>query len=544
MKSPAAPGRLVRTLSWLAAAALLLAGCATNGAPTPALTPTASPTPGATVSPSPTSAAASLTAAVTPSAAAAAATAPAGATAGGLALAPCQLASPGLPGRIAAQCGRLLVYEDPAAGAGRQIALRVAVLRAGSRDPAPDPLFFLAGGPGQAATEAYVPLDSAFAQINADHDIVLVDQRGTGGSNALRCPASGDTLEVDTLPEVTAASAACLPTLAGDPRFYTTSLAMDDLDQVRAALGYDQIDLYGVSYGTRAALTYLRQYPARVRAVILDGVVPQDEPLGLHAARDAQHALDLIFDRCADAPACAAAFPELPGDFARLSAALKQGPVAVRLNHPRTGAFMDLNFSYDLFANTVRFLSYSAETAALLPLLIHSAADSGDYRLLAADAIVFGDQLSESISLGMNAAVVCSEDAPFISAEQAAAANAGAYLGSSVSDQELALCAPWPAGVVPPGFKDPVSADTPVLLLSGGADPVTPPENAARAASTLPNSLSLIAPGQGHNVMARGCLPALAAQFIDAGSLVGLDTACVDQIAATPFFLSFTGMGP
>src|SRR5205085_9479322 len=156
----------------------------------------------------------------------------------------------------------------------------------------PDPLFFLAGGPGQAATEAFVPLQNAFDKINRIHDIVLVDQRGTGGSNALRCPAATNELEIDTLPEVTAAAAACLPQLTGDPRFYTTSLAMDDLDQVRAALGYDRVDLYGVSYGTRAALTYLRQYPARVRAVILDGVVPQDEPLGLHVARDAHNALD------------------------------------------------------------------------------------------------------------------------------------------------------------------------------------------------------------------------------------------------------------
>src|SRR5258706_195691 len=140
--------------------------------------------------------------------------------------------------------GGRLGHEDRASNSGRQISLRVAVLRAGSRDPAPDPLFFLAGGPGQAATEAFVPLESAFAKINRTHDIVLVDQRGTGGSNALRCPAPGNPLELDTLPEIAAAAAACLPQLTGDPRFYTTSLAMDDLDQVRAALGYDQIDLY------------------------------------------------------------------------------------------------------------------------------------------------------------------------------------------------------------------------------------------------------------------------------------------------------------
>jgi pimeloyl-ACP methyl ester carboxylesterase len=273
-------------------------------------------------------------------------------------------------------------------------------------------------------------------------------------------------------------------------------------------------------------------------------VVPQDEPLGLNVARDAQHALDLIFDRCAAEPACAAAFPDLRGDFARVAGKLKQAPVAVSLNHPRTGELMQFTFTYDHFANTVRFLSYAAETAALLPLLIHSASANGDYHLLAADAILLSDQLSESISLGMNAAVLCSEDAPFVSTEQAAVANEGTYLGSSQTDQEQALCAAWPAGVVAPGFKEPVSADTPVLLLSGEADPVTPPENAARVARTLPNSLSLIAPGQGHNVIQRGCLPDLAAQFIDSGSVANLSTACVDQIEPWPFFINFAGMGP
>jgi pimeloyl-ACP methyl ester carboxylesterase len=461
-----------------------------------------------------------------------------------LGLAPCQLAAPGSAEHIAARCAILTVFEDRAAQSGRTIDLHIAVVPALSRSPAPDPLFLLAGGPGQAASETYPLLAGAFAPLNQKRDIVLVDQRGTGLSRALRCPPAKSTLEIPSAAQLAASLSSCLASLDADPKLYTTAIAMDDLDQVRAALGYERINLYGVSYGTRAALTYMRQHPDRVRSAILDGVVPQDQALGLNVARDAQRALNLIFDRCAGDYVCKCAFPDARGEFAALLERLARQPARVSLPHPTSGAATELIFDRDELAASVRLLSYAPETAALLPLLIHTVHDSGDYRLLAAQALMAGDQLNGSISSGMNFSVLCAEDLPFLDQARAAQANAGAYLGDTEIDKLRAICGLWPRGAVPADFKQPVASSAPALLLSGEDDPVTPPDNADQAAKTLPNSLRLVAPGQGHIVIMRGCIPRIAADFVERGTVAGLSTDCVGDIRPAPFFTSFTGPQP
>jgi pimeloyl-ACP methyl ester carboxylesterase len=458
-----------------------------------------------------------------------------------IALEPCQLAAPGTTGSVEARCGTLTVFEDRAARVGRTLDLKIAVIPATSRSPAPDPLFFLAGGPGQAATESYPLLASALERINQTRDIVLVDQRGTGGSHPLRCPAS-EGVETTSAQQLADWIEQCLAQLDADPRLYTTAIAMDDLDDARAALGYATINLYGVSYGTRAALTYMRQHPDRVRSAILDGVVPLDEALGADVARDAQRALDLILARCDGAASCQRAFPNAGADFAALLERVEREPARLTLAHPITGAPAELTFDRDLLATGVRLLSYAPETAALLPLLFHSARTSGDLRLLAAQTLMVGDQLAQSISAGLNLSVLCAEDEAFFAEEQQAAG--ATYLGTSETDHIRAACSLWPHADVPAEFKQPVESSAPTLLLSGEADPVTPPENAERAAETLPNSLQLVAPGQGHNVLPRGCLPRIAADFVERAAIEGLDTACVADIQPMPFFASFTGPLP
>jgi pimeloyl-ACP methyl ester carboxylesterase len=460
------------------------------------------------------------------------------------ALAPCQLGAPGLAEYLPAQCTTLTVFEDHAAQSGRTIGLRIAVVPAVNRSPAPDPLFFLAGGPGQAASESYPLLAPALAEINQQRDIVLVDQRGTGGSHPLRCQQNTDWAQTPSDEEASAFLRDCLAGLDADPTLYTTSQAIDDLDQARAALGYEQINLLGVSYGTRAALTYMRRYPERVRTAILDGVVPQDEALGSDVARDAQRAIDLIFERCAAEAACAKAFPSLRAEFAALLEQVERQPSKLSLAHPITGQPTELTFDRSMLNIGVRLFSYAPETAALLPLLIHNAATTGDRKLLAAQALLLSDQLGESISSGVNLSVLCAEDVPFFDAEQLRAANAGAYLGDSELENLARACATWPRGQIPADFKQPVASSAPVLLLSGEADPVTPPENAEQAARTLPNSLQLLAPGQGHNVIMRGCLPHVAAIFVTGGTTAGLDTACVADIRPMPFFIDFSGPMP
>ena len=454
----------------------------------------------------------------------------------------CQLSSPGVPSVVKAECGWLQAYENRTAASGRTIDLHVAVVKATSRNPEPDPLFFLAGGPGQAATESYVQLAGAFNRINQKHDIVLVDQRGTGKSNPLDCPQLEDESgsEEDLAPYLRQ----CLDQLDADPVFYTTPMAMDDLEQVRSALGYEQINLYGVSYGTRAALTYLKYYPQNVRSVILDGVVPQDEVLGLSAAQDAQRTLDMIFDRCEADQVCSVTFPGVRDSFNDLMATLEQQPAEVSLIHPITGQPETLTLTTEMLGTGVRLLTYSQETIALLPLLIHTSQTRNDLSLLAAQYLLVSEELTESISEGMGYSVHCAEDIPFLDREQAEQVDQDAYLGDLYTRQLSQVCDVWPNGEVPAGYKDPVQSDVPVLLLSGEFDPVTPPENAEKTAQTLPNSLHLVVKGQGHNMIYRGCLPRVAASFIQSGSVQGLDTSCLTAIQPMPFFINFSGPNP
>jgi len=328
-------------------------------------------------------------------------------------LSDCQIGAEGVSLRLSARCGTLTVPENPDDPAGRQIDLRLAVIPAVSRSPEPDPLFILAGGPGQAATETYVQISGAFQRIHQNRDIVLVDQRGTGGSNPLTCPASETGVDYSADSEDTQRYLQeCLQSLDADPAFYTTPLFAADLERVRQALGYGKINLYGVSYGTRSALTYLKMFPDSVRAVILDGVVPMQEPLGIDVARDAQNAIDLILERCSTDAACSQAFPDIQQEFDELVAALREQPVEVSIVHPRSGEPVELSFSIEQLAVAVRLASYAPETAALLPLLIHKAGAEGDYGLLAALYLIVTEQLSDTIALGLNNTVLCSEDMP------------------------------------------------------------------------------------------------------------------------------------
>jgi pimeloyl-ACP methyl ester carboxylesterase len=449
-----------------------------------------------------------------------------------LALEDCSLA-----GNLKAQCGTLAVPEDYAQPQGRTLSLNIAVIPAVSRSPQPDPLFLVAGGPGQAAIEAYPQVFFAFEAINQDRDIVLVDQRGTGESNPLRCFQPDDERVLDEA-AVIAELKQCPARLEGDLRRYTTEIAMQDLDAVRAALGYERINIYGASYGTRAALTYLRLYPERVRSLVLDSVVSADFTIYLSASQDGQRALDLLFARCEAEADCAAAFPDLRAEFAQVLQRLEAESPAITLPNPVTGKPLSLTLTRRVFVSTIFNSLYSPEFVSILPLGIHTAFEKND----------FGPLLTQAASLeaglydGMFYSVVCAEDAPFITQ-----ANAEAMASETFGDQTLALrevCAAWPQGAISAAMRQPVTSDVSVLLLSGQADPITPPQYADEVAKTLPNSLHLIAPGMGHGILIRGCVDRIATDFIASGSVAGLNSECVQTIEPPPFFVSYTGPRP
>ncbi|MDG1483960.1 MAG: alpha/beta hydrolase [Myxococcota bacterium] len=434
-------------------------------------------------------------------------------------------------------CGTLSVAEDPSAPDGEAIDLHVLVIPAVSPNPEPDPLFFLAGGPGQAASDVAATMMPALARIQKRRNLVFVDQRGTGQSARLRCPEPGAlTLAEELALDVSEASADCLASLDTDPGLYTTPIAMDDLDAVRAALGYDTINLYGVSYGTRAGLVYMRRHPERVRAAILDGVAPMEMVLGLEFARDGEAALTAVFDDCAADPACAEAFPTLAADFQGLLDSL---PRPITFTQGRTGEPEEIVLTRELFVGGVRSQLYSTPFASLLPLAITDAV-AGDFSPIMAQTVGFSEGVVDSISDGMQLAVLCAEDAHRLPADPGPFVD-GTFLGDTVVADFAAMCAGWPRPALPDGYYAPVHSDAPILLLSGGLDPVTPPRWADLAAETLPSSRHLIAPGAGHNVAPLGCVPRLMAEFIDAGSATDLEVDCMDAITRPPFFIDFAG---
>lgn len=455
----------------------------------------------------------------------------------------CRLEHPAGLASLPARCGALEVAEDPAHPEGRRITLRIALLEALDRSRAKEPLFIVAGGPGQAATDFYAVASGAFGPTRRLHDLVLVDQRGTGGSNRLRCDFPPDfDIDTPTPAQIRELSAECRTHLPGRPEFYTTSVAVRDLDAVRAALGYRSISLYGISYGTRVVQHYVRRYPDRARAVVLDGILPPDRSPVPETPFAAERALDLMFARCQADAACERAFPALAERFAALRTQLATHPVRLKLADPATGAPRDFDFDATALAGTVRLLNYYAATTALLPFLLDRAA-KGDLAALGAQLLLFTQNLDEQLAYGMNVAVSCTEDAPLLSAGERAAA-AKTYLGTLQVDGLVTLCEGWPRGLMDTDLRAPLDSRVPALLLSGEADPVTPPAFGERAAAGFRDHVHVVVPGQGHGQLGTGCAPELIANFLAAGTARGLDVRCLKGEAAPPFILNYAGPAP
>lgn len=456
----------------------------------------------------------------------------------------CRLAIGALPA-VFAQCADLEVpldSEDPSAGT---LTLAVARIPARTATPAPDPLVLVNGGPGGSGIDLYLQARAAFEALRSDRDIILLDQRGTGRSTgALTCTTPEDlALETATPEALAAAVGACLGQIETDPRLFTTSAAVADLERLREALGVDEWNLYGISYGTRVAQHYLRRYSARVRSIVLDGVVPATLALGPDVAPNAQRALEAIFARCAARPACSSRFRSLPSKFAELERRFAAEPAVLPAADPRTGEMREIAVGHAHFQAVVRLMSYSAPTIALLPLVVDEA-HAGNLVPLAAHADILVESLDASLSFPMHNAVVCTEDVPsFTSADLRAGTDA--YLGNAIVEGLVAVCDAWPRGLRDDDLFAPLRSDRPALLLSGELDPVTPPAYAERAiAEGLANARHLVVPGHGHGVATVGCVPRVMREFLLSPDVAALETDCIDAEVPTPFFVGLAGPAP
>lgn len=443
-------------------------------------------------------------------------------------------------GPTEAFCGQYSVFEDRSAKAGRQVALKIVIGPALKRDPKPDPLFIFEGGPGGgAATLAQYRLPM-FHRFQLDRDIVLIDQRGTGGSNPLDCEPEDrdedDFSHIDDYPVERFRT--CLAKLKADARFYTTAIAMDDIDDLRRYLGYGEINLWGGSYGTRAALVYLKRHEDSVRSVVLDGVAPPDMRLPLFMPRDGQRALDLMIEDCAKDAACRKQFPHLRESVATVFARAAAKP-HITLTHPRTGKSVPIIVSQRLVASIIFSALYDPTITSLLPQLITDAA-GGNYQGLL--ALGFSRDLPKgAMSEGMFLSVVCAEDMPRIQPDEIAREAKGGFLGTAFFDTRMKPCEFWPKGAVSDDFYQPVVSGKPVLILSGADDPITPPTWGDHVAQSLTNSKHFVVPGSGHITTPRGCVPEIIGKFLDQASVKDLDPTCLQSQHRPPFFVNYTG---
>ena len=464
---------------------------------------------------------------------------------GNLGFEPCTLAPAGQSFTVAARCTTLRVPEDRAHPAGRQIDLAIAWVPSKSKQPLADPVLMLAGGPGQSALEAFPMVAGTFGDVLRRRHVILVDQRGTGGSNALECPeAFGD--ETTSAMDFDAAAAkalaqSCLEELAdADPRFYTTSDYIADLEAVREALQVAQLNLVGVSYGTRVALEYLRRHPGHVRTVMLDSVVPPSLILGSEHARNLEDAIDAQFARCDADATCRARFGSPRAKLDALLARLRQKPEQVAYHDPVTNDMREGQLTAEAVAGVVRLHAYAPQMFAMLPMLL-AAAEEGRYETLMAQARMVEQLVGEQISIPLQLSVSCAEDEPWL---QARPADRDTLIGTAFVDMTHAQCSVWPRGSAPADFHAPVKAAQPVLMLSGELDPVTPPRYGAEVGKTLPQSRHLVLRGQGHSVMGIGCTPKLIGQFIERADAKQLDASCLDQLMYVPPFAGSYGWDP
>lgn len=465
---------------------------------------------------------------------------------GGIAFEPCSLNGDGNQS-VEAQCATVAVPENYSAPGGRKIDLALALVPAEGM-ATDDPIFLLAGGPGQAAREIYPAMEAAFNDVHRNRHVLLLDARGTGGSNLLQCPTDADGDGMDDLalssPETMRAYAErCRDALSkkADLRFYTTGEIIRDLDFVRDRLGVERVNLVGGSYGTRVAQQYAATYPQHTRAVVLDSVAPNTLVLGQDHARNLEDALNVQFERCRKDKGCNANLGDPREQLTRVRERLQAGGIApVRYRDPTSGEWRQEVPTYGHLASLLRMYAYQPAMAATLPLVLHEAAQ-GRYESLLAQARMLTRSLGDALAMGMSLSVSCSEDAGEFTMDDR---DTGTVLGQEFVAAFKAACDIWPKGERSPDFRKPLSGDVPVLAISGEFDPVTPPRYGDEVIEHLPNGRHLVLPGQGHTPIGVGCMPKLFAQFIETADAKALDASCLERLSAQPPFAGNYGWEP
>lgn len=439
----------------------------------------------------------------------------------------CQLRGLEIPVR----CVRLQVPSDWQAPDGEPLSIGAAIVPSTAATPEPDPLVVLAGGPGQAATDYGAMIYTAFHEVRRQRDIILFDQRGTGRSSELRCPQLSPW-QYDAA-SVRRWARACAATVR-HAHLYSTPQIVADLEALRRALQLPRINLWGVSYGTLTAQQYLRRYEKHVRSAVLDGALPPDRKLLQSAGPDADAQLQALFRECAAWPACEARYPRLQQVFTRLLDQLTRRAAPAVLKRPLSTEVRHVRLTRDAVVLMVRDALYSGRSRAILPYAITEAARGRWDVLLAMDSEM-NTGTARAMAWGATLSVLCADQIDS-SATPAAAAAAG-FMGDSFQRFWQTACANWPHGVTAPSLRTALRSRVPVLILSGGLDPITPPASGAAVAAQFKAALHAIAPDAAHNVSDLGCAPTVLRNFIDSASTTDTDVACLHAYRRPSLFV-------
>lgn len=424
----------------------------------------------------------------------------------------------------------------------RNLKLAVVKLPAIRPNPNPDPLFFLAGGPGQSAIATINAVEGSLNSIQKERDIIFVDQRGTGGSNALACDfptINPATISSDlSTEEYLDAFKKCSDGWEIDAKYFTTTFAAYDLEAVRKEMGLSMINLYGVSYGTRLAQVYMRLFPENIRSVILDGVVPMNEPVGQHAAGDAQRVFDLLDQECRKEVACLAVTPSMKSDLNKLVRRLEETETVLAYN-PSTGLQTSYQLTPELVINSIRLALYTPLLQRMLPYTIHEAS-LGHFEPIIAQTIHPSMKLNEVIEEGLYHAIHCSEDFPRISS---ANTKTESIMQRYVSTEAEKVCPLINVTPPKPDFFEPVRSDVPTLLLSGFRDPITPPKNGDSVSAGLTRKQHIVAVQAAHHVGTMPCAKKVLADFINKPNET-TDGSCLEEATNPPWILTTAGGAP
>ena len=443
--------------------------------------------------------------------------------------------------RTQVKCGSINVpsnYNEPE---NAQLTINFAILPAIDNTKNKTPLMFLAGGPGQAAVELAAHIRNSFSEIRKTRDIILVDQRGTGKSHPLQCDESQQAKLYSIIPEEFDEKEVlkCIEDLQKNNELgqFTSENAIRDFDEIRKALGHQQINLYGGSYGTRAALVYMRLFPKSLKSVVLDSVGPVEVPIGLFGL-SAARSFELLIKHCQEEKTCNKAYPNLENEYKAIIKRLALSTVSLSVSHPRLGKQTLFNLSKGKFINTLLTSLYSMETRSMLPLVIHQAYNNNYQPLL---GLITATDGGMNMYAGLHFNIVCNEDMPRITPNMIQKDKNNTFGKGETHKAWQIACPLWPKYHVEHNFTQPVKANIPTLILSGNLDPVTPPSNGDKPAATLPNAHHIVSTNNAHIVASTACGVSIVNEFLNTLSPKTVDSSCLNELPNEEFMTSLNG---